>query len=163
MRIDGGRVYEIAEIVDPTTHSDYIVARDWKGLERIGGPEWVRARADGGEKYTGFLPPKQLKLEWEEWAVLLHNITTEVLALKQSGRDVLQVCNARTIDTDKLSRASEVAVLAGISETETALEERAEGALKLELDQALKYDGGEISMGMQLDDPRVKFAVCDSR
>lgn len=48
-----GRVYEVAEVVDPITHKDYIVSRNWRGLESVGGEEWVRQRADSGEKYVG--------------------------------------------------------------------------------------------------------------
>lgn len=48
-----GRVWEVAEVVDPTTHSNYVVSNTWQGLESVGSEEWVRRRADGGEQYQG--------------------------------------------------------------------------------------------------------------
>lgn len=48
-----GLVYDVAARVDPTTHSDYIVSRDWTGLQKVGGEKWVKQRADQGEVYTG--------------------------------------------------------------------------------------------------------------
>jgi hypothetical protein len=52
-RRSGNVVYEIADIVDPTTHEDYVAASNWQGLENVGGEEWVKQQADQGEKYTG--------------------------------------------------------------------------------------------------------------
>jgi hypothetical protein len=46
-------VYEIADVVDPTLHEDYVPASDWHGLEVVGGEAWVKQRADQGEQYTG--------------------------------------------------------------------------------------------------------------
>lgn len=48
-----GQTYEIAEFVDPESHTDYKPTMSWNGLERMGGDEWVRRRADKGEQYVG--------------------------------------------------------------------------------------------------------------
>lgn len=48
-----GNVYEVARIIAKSTHSDYEPAQTWDGLERVGSEQWVRQRADGGEKYSG--------------------------------------------------------------------------------------------------------------
>lgn len=164
-----GRSFEVAERVDPITHSDYVSSQDWHGMESIGGEQWVKQRADGGEQYFGFLPPEKAKLTSDEWARLLHTVIVEVLTLQKAGRDVLQVCNARThgvaVSNEEGesvldSGVQERAILDSISETETAIEERDPDALELELDEALAAGGGEMFMMMKLEDPRVKFAVC---
>lgn len=48
-----GQTYEIAEFVDPESHGEYKPTTSWAGLERMGGDEWVRRRADKGEQYVG--------------------------------------------------------------------------------------------------------------
>lgn len=45
--------FEIAEIVDPSTHEDYIASNTWEGLESIGSAEWIKAKDDRGEQYSG--------------------------------------------------------------------------------------------------------------
>lgn len=177
VELHNGQVYEVAEIVDPATHADYVVSRDWKGMERVGGEEWVRRRADGGEKYVGFMPSKQVTLGREDWEALLHTVAAEVLALKKAGRDVLQVCHGRVFveggeattqgivvgddDGKAVLKAGEKekAILDSIPEVESA-EERTPEALEMELQQALASSGGKMHMALKLDDPRVKLAVC---
>ncbi|KAF2167057.1 hypothetical protein M409DRAFT_22493 [Zasmidium cellare ATCC 36951] len=90
-----GKEYVIADVVDTYTHKDYVSSQTWDGLEKIGSEEWVRKRADMGEQYQGFLTRKQSQLTNSQWQRLLHQITVEVLALKNAGRDVLDVCKAR--------------------------------------------------------------------
>lgn len=90
-----GRVWEKAAIVDPSVNSNYQPASDWKGLERIGGAQWMRERGDGGEVYRGFGPRRRLELRApEEWRCVVHHVTVEVLALYQAGRDVNEVCRS---------------------------------------------------------------------
>lgn len=48
-----GHVFHVAEIVDPSTHDNYVQATTWQGLERVGSEQWVRQRADQGEQYSG--------------------------------------------------------------------------------------------------------------
>ena len=50
-----GREFEVAALVDESVDGarGYVPASSWEGLERIGGEEWVRRRADGGEVYLG--------------------------------------------------------------------------------------------------------------
>ncbi|CZT15747.1 uncharacterized protein RCC_01581 [Ramularia collo-cygni] len=166
---------KVAAVVHPTTHKNYVVSRTWKGMERIGSEAWVTQRADQGEKYVGFMPPKQVKLEGEDWEALLHNITAEVLTLKKAGRDVLQICNARTFsEEDECSTRGvivsnksgaavvengkqEKAILDSISETPSA--ERDPESLRIELAQALASGRGQLFMAFKLNDPRVKFAI----
>lgn len=107
---------------------------------------------------------------------LLHTIVVEVLTLQKAGRDVLQVCNPRSIDANsqnltsdarvtysdaimKLS-AQEKPILDSISET--AQLERAPGSLDLELQQASApgFEGLPSTMKFKLDDPSIKLAVC---
>lgn len=90
-----GRVWEKAAIVDPSVNAEYQPAGDWKGLERIGGAEWLRERGDGGEVFVGFAPRRRLELKSaEEWRCVVHHVTVEVLALYQAGRDVGEVCRS---------------------------------------------------------------------
>lgn len=48
-----GREYRVADVVDAGVDRGYVAASDWKELERVGGEEWVRRRADGGEAFVG--------------------------------------------------------------------------------------------------------------
>lgn len=119
------------------------------------------------------MPPKQAKLDGEEWEVLLHTVAAEVLTLRKAGRDVLQVCNARSVDSGTPTRgvtvsnaegdllvetgAPESEILASIPEDAAA--ERAPGALETELAQALASGGGQLFLALKLNDPLIKFAV----
>ena len=48
-----GREYQIAAVVDPSINPAYVPADTWQGLEFIGSEQWVKARADKGEEFTG--------------------------------------------------------------------------------------------------------------
>lgn len=93
-----GRAYEIAALVDPSVDTTYVQATTGKGLEMVGGEEWVRKRADRGERYVGFAPKSRVQFEKEGWAGLLHWVTVEVLALRQAGRNIEEVCWPRIGD-----------------------------------------------------------------
>ena len=49
-----GKEYEVAAFVDPAINKDYVRATTWDKLESVGSEEWVRARADQGERYIGY-------------------------------------------------------------------------------------------------------------
>ncbi|KAK5680462.1 hypothetical protein LTS10_007390 [Elasticomyces elasticus] len=93
-----GQQYEVAAIVDPSDTKDYVPAQGWDGLERVGSEEWVKARADQGEQYYGFVPKKRVELSNKQWQMLLHHIMVEVIALQQAGRAPGQVCFPRNAD-----------------------------------------------------------------
>ncbi|KAK3653658.1 hypothetical protein LTR56_004513 [Elasticomyces elasticus] len=93
-----GQQYEVAAIVDPSDTKDYVPAQGWDGLERVGSEEWVKARADQGEQYVGFVPKKRVELSNKQWQMLLHHIMVEILALQQAGRAPGQVCYPRNAD-----------------------------------------------------------------
>lgn len=90
-----GRQYEVAAIVDPSLNRDYVQALNWDGLERIGSEKWVKAKADRGEQYLGFVAQKKVELDNKQWEMLLHHVVVEVFALQKAGRDVDEVCHAR--------------------------------------------------------------------
>lgn len=45
--------YTVARRFDPAQTSDYVAARTWAGMERIGSEEWVRRTTDKGQRYNG--------------------------------------------------------------------------------------------------------------
>lgn len=49
----GSRKYKIAARVDPDVQKDYVPASKDNKLQRLGSVEWVKRRADKGEKYAG--------------------------------------------------------------------------------------------------------------
>jgi len=48
-----GNEYEVAALVETSTHKDYVQATNWDGMESVGSVQWVRERADQGEVYRG--------------------------------------------------------------------------------------------------------------
>ena len=59
----GGRVYELAPVVNQSVNKDYVPSSTWHGLERIGGRQYVKAKADRGEKYVGY--GYKAMVQWE--------------------------------------------------------------------------------------------------
>ncbi|KAH9844824.1 histone transcription regulator 3 [Teratosphaeria destructans] len=92
-----GTKYEVAARVDPSTHKEYVQAQTWDGLEKVGGVKWVKARADRGEPYVGFVPRKGINLHDQQWRRLLHHITVEALVLQKAGRGAEEICNPRAV------------------------------------------------------------------
>lgn len=90
-----GRRYEVAAIVDPSLNRDYVQALNWDGLERVGSEKWIKAKADRGEQYLGFIAQKRVELNHKQWEMLLHHVTVEALALQKAGRNVEELCHAR--------------------------------------------------------------------
>jgi hypothetical protein len=93
-----GREYEVAALVDPSVNKDYVPASSWDGLERIGSVEWVKQRADQGEKYVGFAPAKRLELSNAQWEMLLKHVAVEALVLHRAGREIEEICRSRIPD-----------------------------------------------------------------
>ncbi|KAK4620000.1 hypothetical protein CLAFUW4_11266 [Fulvia fulva] len=134
-----GRVWEVAEVVDPTTHSNYVVSNTWQGLESVGSEEWVRRRADGGEQYQGFMAQKKLQLTNAQWQKLLRQIAVEVFSLQKQGRNVLEVCN----------------------EEPTASQEALMGKIRLVDFTEVELPGEESQSMRKVDvqDPMIKLAI----
>ncbi|KAF2772855.1 hypothetical protein EJ03DRAFT_371763 [Teratosphaeria nubilosa] len=94
-----GREYEVPALIDPSTHKDYVQAQTWDGLEMVGGVEWVKARADRGEPYRGFVRDTRAEMSDTQWRTLLHHITVEALVLQKAGRVAGEICNPRAEDS----------------------------------------------------------------
>ncbi|EMC93038.1 hypothetical protein BAUCODRAFT_37960 [Baudoinia panamericana UAMH 10762] len=90
-----GQTYEVAAVVEAARERQYVQATSLDGLETVGSEQWVRARADKGEQYVGFVPKKRIELGSSQWMMLLHHITVELLVLQKAGRPVGQVCYPR--------------------------------------------------------------------
>lgn len=90
-----GKQYEVAAIVEPGTHEGYVPATNWDGLERVGNTDWVKAKADQGEQYVGFVPKRRVDLSNRQWEMLLHHVMVEALVLQKAGRPAGQVCYPR--------------------------------------------------------------------
>ncbi|KAK5118023.1 hypothetical protein LTR62_004067 [Meristemomyces frigidus] len=93
-----GQRYEIAALVDPDLTKNYTPATTWDGLQRVGSEEWVKARADRGEQYVGFVPKTRVELTEKQWQLLLHDIMVEILVLQKAGRPVGQICYPRGLE-----------------------------------------------------------------
>lgn len=48
-----GVEYREARKIDPKKNPEYVPATKWDGLKKVGGAQWIKNRADRGEKYTG--------------------------------------------------------------------------------------------------------------
>lgn len=68
--------------------------RHGRAVSRVRWP-WVEGEKTVANYLDSFVTRKQSQLTTEQWMKLLHHITVEVLALKEAGRDMLEVCNAR--------------------------------------------------------------------
>ncbi|KAK5169662.1 uncharacterized protein LTR77_005640 [Saxophila tyrrhenica] len=106
---DRNEYYDVAAVIEPPVKG-YRQALSWAGLKRVGSEEWVKAREDKGEAYTGFTPQKQLQLLNENWYSLLHNIVTEVSVLQKADRDVNQVWYPRDSAAQTFSHSSKMEV-----------------------------------------------------
>lgn len=125
------------------------------------------------------------QLDDEQWAKLLHHIAVEVFTLQKAGRDVLEVCNARssTTSSDLIAGTTitsaaglpvveswdadeEIAlldsILQGTDETLVPSQESLENELRqaTSSDIQLTYPGRKTQWTrVQLREPKVKLAV----
>ncbi|KAK1818996.1 hypothetical protein LTR12_006569 [Friedmanniomyces endolithicus] len=90
-----GQRYEVAAVVIPNETTDYVQEMHGKGLERIGSEAWVKARADQGEQYAGFVPKYRWEFSNKQWQMLLHHVIVEILTLQKAGRVPGDVCLGR--------------------------------------------------------------------
>lgn len=79
------------------------------------------------------MPRRRAQLTDEDWQALLNSVAAEVLALQKAGRDVLEVC---------------------------AGEQSGDGATVKDHLQRANASGATEQISLQLDDPKVKLAVC---
>ncbi|KAI5360855.1 putative ribosomal protein L50, mitochondria [Septoria linicola] len=172
-----GSLYETARRYDPTTEKYYLPSSTWDGLERVGGEKWAKKRLDMGEQYTGFLRKQKVELNNRQWQRLLHNAAIEVVALRQAGRSVYEVCNAHsgenflgrtakarlsqeldgTIRVHFASPEDQSAVLEGITATGTNVESSVVGPEELNQIEASVIEVDWVDVKLQ--DPEIKLAI----
>lgn len=50
---ENGSAYEYAQQFDAEVNKEYIPAKTWEQLEKLGSVQWVKERMDRGEQYEG--------------------------------------------------------------------------------------------------------------
>ncbi|KAK5732873.1 hypothetical protein LTR17_010146 [Elasticomyces elasticus] len=157
-----GQQYEVAAIVDPSDTKDYVPAQGWDGLERVGSEEWVKARADQGEQYVGFVPKKRVELSNKQWQMLLHHIMVEILALQQAGRAPGQVCYPRNADMYTWRQTRKAAMKSATNRASATVSFSDLAAEQFVLQAIPESASTETAQDQQVLINEVEFAVADA-
>ncbi|KAJ9631677.1 hypothetical protein H2203_000076 [Taxawa tesnikishii (nom. ined.)] len=132
----GGRRGRVAERIDPTKEPEYIVATSWEGLERIGGEKWIEESLDQGDTYVGWgkkkeSNPNRSLYQEAQLKRMLRDTAVEVFALRDAGRNIMEVCNPRQVEGDN-PFANDVGVSVGKGELNLAFKDLQQRDLVLE-------------------------------